>query len=217
MTEDARKIRLIMELRRAGILDTDVLRALETIPRERFVPELFRDQAYENTALPIAHGQTISQPSVVGYMTQQLEIQKRMKVLEIGTGSGYQAAILSRLCRRVYTIERNRDLLSHANKLFQELRLNNITTLCADGSGGWPEQAPFERILVTAAALDVPPALLDQLAPDGIMILPVGDTPDNQQLLKCRRTPDGIDYETLWPVRFVPLLGGVENGDEDRR
>jgi protein-L-isoaspartate(D-aspartate) O-methyltransferase len=217
MTEDARKIRLIMELRRAGILDTDVLRALEMIPRERFVPELFQDQAYENTALPIAHGQTISQPSVVGYMTEQLDIGKRMKVLEIGTGSGYQAAILSRLCRRVYTIERNRDLLSHANKLFQELRLNNISTLCADGSGGWPEQAPFERILVTAAALDVPPALLDQLAPDGIMILPVGDTPDNQQLLKCRRTPNGIDYETLWPVRFVPLLGGVENGDGDKR
>ena len=217
MTEDARKIRLIMELRRAGVLDTDVLRALELIPRERFVPDLFQDQAYENTALPIAHGQTISQPSVVGYMTEKLEIQKRMKVLEIGTGSGYQAAILSRLCRRVYTIERNRDLLGHADKLFQELRFNNITTLCADGSGGWPEQAPFERILVTAAALDVPPALLDQLAPDGIMILPVGDTPENQQLLKCRRTPDGIDYETLWPVRFVPLLGGVENGDGDRR
>lgn len=217
MSDDARKIRLIMELRRIGVLDTDVLSAMERIPRERFVPDLFQDQAYENTALPIAHGQTISQPSVVGYMTQQLELNKRMKVLEIGTGSGYQAAILSRLCRRVYTIERNRDLLSHANKLFQELRLNNITTLCADGSGGWPEQAPFERILVTAAALDVPPALLEQLAPDGIMILPVGDTPDNQQLLKCRRTPDGIDYETLWPVRFVPLLGGVENGEENGR
>ena len=217
MNEDARKIRLIMELRRIGVLDTDVLSAMERIPRERFVPDLFKGQAYENTALPIAHGQTISQPSVVGYMTQQLEIGKRMKVLEIGTGSGYQAAVLSRLCRRVYTIERNRDLLSHAVKLFQELRLNNITTLCADGSGGWPEQAPFERILVTAAALDVPPALLEQLAPDGIMILPVGDTPDNQQLLKCRRTAEGIDYETLWPVRFVPLLGGIENGVEDGR
>jgi len=214
MTDDARKIRLIMELRSAGILDTDVLSALERVPRERFVPNLFKDQAYENTALPIAHGQTISQPTVVGYMTEQLEIGKRMKVLEIGTGSGYQAAVLSRLCRRVYTIERNRDLLGQADKLFRELRLNNITALCADGGGGWPEQAPFERILVTAAALDVPPALLDQLATDGIMILPVGDAPDNQQLLKCRKTEDGIDYETLWPVRFVPLLGGVENGDE---
>jgi protein-L-isoaspartate(D-aspartate) O-methyltransferase len=217
MSEDTRKIRLVMELRRQGILDTDVLSAIERIPRDRFVPELFQDRAYENTALPIGHGQTISQPSVVAYMTQQLEIGKRMKVLEIGTGSGYQAAVLSRLCRRVYTIERNRSLLNLADALFRELRLNNITTLCADGSAGWPEQAPFERILVTAAALDVPPALLDQLAPDGIMILPVGDTPDNQQLLKCRRTPDGIDYETLWPVRFVPLLGGVENGDDNRR
>jgi protein-L-isoaspartate(D-aspartate) O-methyltransferase len=217
MTEDAPKVRLIMELRRSGIVDTNVLSVLERIPRERFVPELFQDQAYENTALPIAHGQTISQPTVVGYMTEQLDIGKRMKVLEIGTGSGYQAAVLSRLCRRVYTIERNRDLLAQADRLFQELRYNNVTTLCADGSGGWPEQAPFERILVTAAALDVPPALLDQLAPGGIMILPVGDTPDNQQLLKCRRTEDGIDYETLWPVRFVPLLGGVENGGEDGR
>ena len=217
MTEDAPKVRLIMQLRRSGIVDTNVLSVLERIPRERFVPELFQDQAYENTALPIAHGQTISQPTVVGYMTEQLDIGKRMKVLEIGTGSGYQAAVLSRLCRRVYTIERNRDLLAQADRLFQELRYNNVTTLCADGSGGWPEQAPFERILVTAAALDVPPALLDQLAPGGIMILPVGDTPDNQQLLKCRRTEDGIDYETLWPVRFVPLLGGVENGGEDGR
>ncbi len=213
MNQDARKIRLVMELRRQGITDIKVLGAMERIPRDLFVPATFHDQAYENTALPIGHGQTISQPAVVGFMTQELELGPRMKVLEIGTGSGYQAAVLSKLCRRVYTIERNRALLAEAEPRFRELRLNNITTICGDGSEGWPEQAPFQRILVTAAALDVPPVLLDQLAPGGIMILPVGETPDSQQLLKCRRTGEGIDYETLWPVRFVPLLGGIENGD----
>ena len=165
-------------------------------------------------ALPIGHGQTISQPAVVGYMTQELNIGERMKVLEIGTGSGYQAAILSRLCRRLYTVERSRELLWGAERIFRDLRLNNITTRHGDGGGGWPGQAPFERIIVTAAAPDVPPALLDQLAPDGVMILPVGETSDTQQLLKCRRTENGVDFESLWPVRFVPLVAGIENGSE---
>ena len=214
MTTEANKIRLVMELRRQGITDTRVLGAIERVPREAFVPGAFRDRAYENVALPIGHGQTISQPAVVGYMTQELELGERMKVLEIGTGSGYQAAILSRLCRRVYTVERSAALLRDAERIFRALRLNNITTRLGDGGAGWPEQAPFERIIVTAAAADVPPALLDQLAPDGIMILPVGETADTQQLLKCRRTEAGIDYESLWPVRFVPLVAGVENGGE---
>ena len=211
---EANKIRLIMELRRQGITDTRVLGAIERIPREAFVPNAFRDRSYENVALPIGHGQTISQPAVVGYMTQELELGERMKVLEIGTGSGYQAAILSRLCRRLYTIERSRELLGDAERIFHELRLNNITTRHGDGGDGWPGQAPFERIIVTAAAPDVPPALLDQLAPGGVMILPVGETSDTQQLLKCRRTEQGVDYESLWPVRFVPLVPGVENGGD---
>ena len=212
MTTEANKIRLIMELRRHGITDARVLGAIERVPREAFVPDAFRGRAYENVALPIGHGQTISQPAVVGYMTQELDLTDRMKVLEIGTGSGYQGAILSRLCRRVYTVERSAELLRDAEKIFRDLRLNNITTRHGDGGGGWPEQAPFERIIVTAAAPDVPPALLGQLAPGGVMILPVGETSDTQQLIKCRRTEAGIEYESLWPVRFVPLVGGVETG-----
>lgn len=200
------KIQLIMELRSQGITDPDVLSAIERVSREMFVPEGFRYRANDNDALPIGHGQTISQPAVVAYMTSELELDKRMKVLEIGTGSGYQTAVLSGLCRRVYTIERYRALLRGAEKRFEELRLPNVTTKWDDGSRGWPEVAPFERIIVTAAAIDVPPILLDQLAPDGIMIVPVGGDEEDQQLLKCRRSGGSVDYETLWPVRFVPLL-----------
>ena len=206
MIEYESKIRLIMELRSQGITDPDVLSAIERVPREMFVPKAFRSRANDNDALPIGHGQTISQPAVVGYMTKELEVDKRMKVLEIGTGSGYQAAVLSKLCRRVYTIERYRVLLRRAEKRFEKLRLSNITTRWDDGSRGWSEVAPFERIIVTAAAVDVPPVLLDQLAPDGIMIVPVGGDDEDQQLLKCRRRGETVDYETLWPVRFVPLL-----------
>ena len=200
------KIRLLMDLRGQGITDPRVLSAIERVPRELFVPEAFRSRAHDNDALPIGHGQTISQPAVVAYMTKELEVGKEMKVLEIGTGSGYQAAVMSRLCRRVYTIERYRALLRQAEKRFDSLRFFNITTRWDDGSRGWPEVAPFERIIVTAAAVDVPPVLLDQLAPGGIMILPVGGDDEDQQLLKCRKRGEEVDYETLWPVRFVPLL-----------
>ena len=206
MIEYESKIRLLKELRGQGIADPDVLSAIERVPREMFVPEAFRSRANDNDALPIGHGQTISQPVVVAYMTGQLELGGRMKVLEIGTGSGYQAAVLSTLCRRVYTIERYRALLRQAERRFDELRFSNITTRWDDGSRGWPEVAPFERIIVTAAAVDVPPVLLDQLAPDGIMILPVGGDDEDQQLLKCRKRGEDVHYETLWPVRFVPLL-----------
>jgi protein-L-isoaspartate(D-aspartate) O-methyltransferase len=206
MTNEAARIRLIMELRRQGITDTRVLSALERLPREEFVPDAFRDRAYENTALPLQHGQTISQPAVVAYMTQELRVEARMKVLEIGTGSGYQAAILSRLCRRVYSIERNRELLSAAEKAFKRLRINNITTRLGDGSRGWPEQAPFERIIVTAAAEAVPVVLVEQLAPGGIMIVPIGPTPIDQRLTRVHRTEQGFESEALWPVRFVPLV-----------
>ncbi|HMA16738.1 MAG: protein-L-isoaspartate(D-aspartate) O-methyltransferase [Bacteroidota bacterium] len=205
----SRKIRLIMELRRAGIADTDVLSAIERIPRDVFTPESFRHQAYENVAIPIGQGQTLSQPQVVALMTQALRATRRMKVLEVGTGSGYQAAVLSRICRRVYTIERFKELLQIAEARFLQLRLHNITARHGDGWKGWREQAPFERIMVTAAAASVPGALVDQLAEGGIMVLPVGQTSRDQALLRLTRTPDGVREEHLSEVRFVPLVAGI--------
>lgn len=206
MTIDARKIRLIMSLRRSGVTDTRVLGVIERTPRELFVPPSFHDQAWEDTALPIDLGQTISQPLIVALMTQALDVHERHKVLEIGTGSGYQAAVLSRLCRRVYTVERHRPLLHEAERRFQALRLHNITTRHGDGTRGWPQQAPFERIMVTAAGGPEPPkALTDQLALGGVMIIPLGGYGD-QRVVRIRRTETGFDREDLWPVRFVPLL-----------
>jgi len=209
MTLEANRIRLIMEPRGQGITDAKVLGAIERVPREVFVPDTFRDQAYENTALPIGSGQTISQPAVVAFMTQELKIGPRMKVLEIGTGSGYQAVVLAKLCRRLYTIERHRELMLEAEKKFRELRVNNITTKVGDGTKGWPEQAPFDRIIVTAAATrDVPHALLEQLAPDGVMIAPMGDTARDQHLYRFSFDDEGnLKREKMWPVRFVPLIG----------
>ena len=209
MTIAARKIRLIMQLRRAGINDTDVLSAIERIPRETFVPESFRDQAYEDMALPIGQGQTLSQPQVVAAMTQALRANRRLKVLEIGTGSGYQAAVLAKLCRRLYTIERHRELLAVAEERFAELRLHNITCRAGDGSKGWPEQAPFTRIIVTAAAAEMPAALLDQLTPGGILIVPIGRPGAMQELVRLTRRESGFTEELLGPVRFVPLVEGA--------
>lgn len=200
------KIRLLMKLRREGIHDTRVLSAIESIPREAFVDKQFRDQAYEDTALPIASGQTISQPTVVAWMTYMLNITERMKVLEIGTGSGYQAAILSRLCRRLYTIERHKDLAKLAEKRFHDLRLHNITAKVGDGSKGWPEGAPFDRIIATAAASEVPKALLDQLADGGVMVIPVGEQGGEQILLRIEREGDEFHTQHLMSVRFVPLI-----------
>ncbi|HZT87308.1 MAG TPA: protein-L-isoaspartate(D-aspartate) O-methyltransferase [Stellaceae bacterium] len=205
----AKKLRLLMELRRAGISDARVLGAIEKTPRELFVPEAFQDQAYENVALPISHGQTISQPYVVALMTEKLEVAERHKVLEIGTGSGYQGAILSRLARRVFTIERHRELLREAEARFRELRLSNIICRYGDGSKGWPEQAPFDRIVVTAAAADVPANLVDALVMGGIMIVPVGEDYRDQRLLRVRRTENGAVTEDLGLVRFVPLVEGL--------
>ena len=209
MTIAARKIRLIMQLRRAGIADTNVLSAIERIPREAFVPESFQHQSYEDMTLPIGRGQTLSAPGVVALMTQALETDRRIKVLEIGTGTGYQAAILSRLCRRLYTIERHRELLGEAELRFRELRLHNITTRVGDGARGWPEQAPFSRIIVTAAAETVPATLVEQLAPGGIMVVPVGRQGGDQALLRLTREAEGIREEVLDSVRFVPLLAGL--------
>lgn len=209
MSLAARKIRLIMALRRSGVTDTNVLAAIERIPREDFVPESFHDQAYEDKALPIGQGQTISQPQIVALMTQALELTPRHKVLEVGTGSGYQAAVLARLCRRVYTVERHRPLLREAEARFAALRLSNITTMTGDGMKGWPAQAPFDRIIVTAAAAELPEILLDQLALGGIMVLPLGPERGDQELIKLRRGEGGIETEKLCDVRFVPLLPGL--------
>jgi protein-L-isoaspartate(D-aspartate) O-methyltransferase len=212
MNGAARKIRLIMELRRSGVVDTRVLSAMERIPREIFVPEPFRDRAHENTALPIGQGQTISQPLVVALMTQALEPGERMKVLEIGTGSGYQAAVLAKLCRRLYTIERHKELLVEAEKRFEQLAIRNITAIAGDGSRGWPEQAPFDRILVTAAAESVPAALADQLGEGGVMVLPIGPPGGDQEVVRLRRIAGRLETERLLPVRFVPLVADFSQG-----
>ena len=206
MDIDPRRVRLVMELRKAGIQDTDVLAAIEKTPRELFVPTSFQEEAYENTALPIACGQTISQPLVVAMMTEALEPEKRLRVLEIGTGSGYQTAVLTRLFRRVYTVERFADLLSTAQRRFDTLDLHTITTRLGDGATGWPEQAPFDRILVTAGAGEMPPALLEQLADGGILVIPIGDDGGHQYLVRIRKNGEEIEQEDLGPVRFVPLV-----------
>jgi protein-L-isoaspartate(D-aspartate) O-methyltransferase len=203
------KIRLVMELRKSGVTDTRVLSAIERVPREEFTPLSFRDQAYEDTALPIGHGQTLSQPTVVGLMSQALELGQRMKVLEVGTGSGYQAAILAQLCRRVYTIERHKPLLDEAEARFKKLRLHNITTRLGDGWLGWPEQAPFDRIIVTAAPPTVPQTLMDQLAPDGIIVLPLGGEKRSQRLVRIRKSESGPVEEDIAAVRFVPMVKGL--------
>jgi protein-L-isoaspartate(D-aspartate) O-methyltransferase len=203
-----KKLRLLMELRRAGIGDTKILAAIEKTPRERFVPAAFEDRAYDNIALPIGRGQTISQPYIVALMTEALSPDPQLKVVEIGTGSGYQTAVLSRLCRRVFSIERHRELLQAAERRFEGLRLTNIVCRLGDGSRGWPEQRPYERVIVTAAAAEVPGALADGLAPDGVLIVPVGAGHQDQQLLRIRRAGHGFSTEELAPVRFVPVVAG---------
>jgi protein-L-isoaspartate(D-aspartate) O-methyltransferase len=211
VNSEPRQIRLIMELRGEGVTDAAVLGAIERTAREEFVPPQFRDRAYDNTALPIGEGQTISQPLIVGLMTQALEVGPRHKVLEIGTGCGYQAAVLSKLCRRVYSIERHKSLLNETNKRLERLGYHNITTIAGDGTRGWPEQAPFDRIIVTAAARDdVPQSFLDQLAPGGVLVMPLGATTSDQHVWRIRKADDGtVTRERLWPVRFVPLIKGA--------
>jgi len=206
LSPEERKAQLVLELRGEGIDDDRLLGAMERVPRDMFVPRPFQHQAWDNVALPIDCGQTISQPSVVARMTRALEVDDRMKVLEIGTGSGYQTSILSYLCRRVYTIERHRELLMQAESRLEALRRRNVTARLGDGSKGWPEQAPFERILVTAAAIDIPPRLSSQLAVGGIMVVPIGDEPDDQRIVRVCRQEDGLDIDDLGPVKFVPLV-----------
>ncbi|MCK0094837.1 protein-L-isoaspartate(D-aspartate) O-methyltransferase [Yoonia sp. F2084L] len=210
MTFDAAtKMQFLYALRSKGVTDTRVLTAMEQVDRADYVKGTFADRAYEDMPLPIACGQTISQPSVVGLMTQALQISPRDKVLEIGTGSGYQAAILSKLARRVYTVDRYRRLVHAARAVFEANDITNITTFTADGSHGFEEQAPFDRILLTAAAEDPPGPLLAQLRVGGIMVLPVGQSDAVQSLIRVSRTETGFDYDELRAVRFVPLLEGL--------
>ncbi|WP_179380360.1 protein-L-isoaspartate(D-aspartate) O-methyltransferase [Jannaschia marina] len=204
-------IRLQLAVRARGVTDLRVLMAMERVDRARFLSETFAARAYEDVPLPIAGGQTISQPSIVGQMTQALDVQPRDKVLEVGTGTGYQAAVLSHLARRVYTVERHRALTRAAQVNHQALGLSNITQITADGSFGLPEQAPFDRILVTAAAEDPPGPLLAQLRIGGSMVVPVGVSDHVQTLIKVTRTDGGYEYDELSPVRFVPLVEGVEH------
>jgi protein-L-isoaspartate(D-aspartate) O-methyltransferase len=204
-----RKMQFLFQLRQKGVTDTRVLTAMENVDRGDYVRGHFADRAYEDMPLPIASGQTISQPSVVGLMTQALSVQPRDTVLEVGTGSGYQAAILAQLARRVYTVDRHRNLTREAELIFTRQGLANITIITGDGCFGLPEQGPFDRILVTAAAEDPPGPLLQQLKAGGIMVVPVGQSDAVQSLIKVTRTEQGFDYDEIMPVRFVPLMEGL--------
>ncbi len=207
--QDQRKAELILGLRNQGIRDMKVLEAMERVPRDLFVAEPFQNRAWADTALPIACGQTISQPYVVAAMTQALDLNDRCKVLEIGTGSGYQTAVLAQLCRRVYTIERYRSLLREAEARFAALKLTNVTSMVGDGSKGWPMQAPFDRIIVTAAAPELPQALIAQLAVGGVMVAPVDVAQGDQEIKRITRSDSGVRVESLMRVRFVPLVEGL--------
>ncbi len=207
--EETRRAKLILGLRSHGVTDAAVLKAIEDTPRHLFVPELFKARAWEDSALPIACGQTISQPQIVGLMTQALQLQQRSRVLEIGTGSGYQTVVLAKVARYVYTVERYRTLLSEAEKRIKALGLLNVISRFGDGGEGWPEQAPFDRVLVTAATPEDPVRLLAQLKPHGVLVAPVGR--GAVQSLR-RYVGDGkgsFVKEELGDVRFVPLLPGV--------
>lgn len=206
------RARLVLELRQGGIKDPSVIAAMEAAPREYFIPDKFQKHAYDNTALPLAAGQTVSQPLIVGLMTEALELHDRAKVLEIGTGSGYQATVLSLLARRVYTIERIRPLLREAEARFKALQRDNIVTKHGDGAAGWSEQAPFDCILLTAAPdAGLPQALIEQLKPRGRLVAPIGGAPLSQRLIKLVKQEDGSVLEKdLGACRFVPLLEGVE-------
>jgi protein-L-isoaspartate(D-aspartate) O-methyltransferase len=208
MTRDmgAQRQQLIASLRKAGLQDEPILTAIATIPREFFVDEAQRDMAYADRALPIGMGQTISQPLMVALMTRALQLSGRERVLEIGTGSGYQTAILSRLAAHVYSIERHQQLAYQAAQRLLQLELCNVSLYVSDGSLGWPDAAPYERILVTAAAPEIPIQLLDQLVTWGMLVIPVGSQ-ERQDLLVVHRAPWGPEVRSLGSCVFVPLVG----------
>ena len=226
MNADPRAIQLVMKLRKYGI-GQSVLDAIERTPREAFVDRPFAHAAWDNTALPIACGQTISQPLIVAYVSDALRLEPHMRVLEIGSGSGYQAAVLSLLCRRVYTVERHKPLLQDAEARFKALKLENIVTRHADGLNGWPEQAPFDRILLSAAVQEVPQILIDQLKSGGRLIAPVGSVPNSnilppvesvsQRLVQIILGRDGVERTELIPVMYVPMVAGLPGKETDER
>ena len=202
------KFDLLLDLKQQGVSDIKILNIIEDIDRSLFIDTNLKEKSNLNVALPIDCGQTISQPLVVAHMTQTLAINKKMRVLEIGTGSGYQSLVLSKLSRFVYTIERHNILLKKAKNLLQSLEINNVFFKHADGGLGWSEQAPFDRIIVTASAPEIPTKLLSQLVDDGIMVIPVGEDNDNQVLKKIIKKGDSFIVKNIMNVRFVPLLEG---------
>ena len=204
-----RRAKLVLGLRSGGVTEPAVLNAIEAIQRDLFVPQLFKERAWEDSALPIACGQTISQPLIVGLMTQALQLKGRHRVLEIGTGSGYQTAVLARLVRYVYTVERYRTLLGEAEARLKSLHVQNVISRFGDGHEGWPEQAPFDRVLVTAAPAEEPRRLLEQLKPNGVLVAPVGRGPVQSLLRYVGDGKGAFVKEELGEVRFVPLLSGV--------
>lgn len=207
MTSRRTRMRLIQRLQEAGIRDERVLAALENTPRHIFLDEALAHRAYEDTALPIGYSQTLSQPYIVARMTELLMTRSPARVLELGTGSGYQTAILAALCQDIYSVERIRPLQEQARERLRLLRLHNVFLRHADGGMGWPEKAPFDGIIVTAAPKTLPGELLDQLADGGILVAPVGDDP--QMLVTVTREGNNYHTEEVEPVRFVPLLGGT--------
>ena len=211
MSQNFDQISLIMHLRNRGVHDTRVLGALERVPREMFVLPAFRAQAYKDMALPIDRGQTISQPYVVAVMSKMLAVEPAHRVLEVGTGSGYQAAVLAHLAAQVYTIERYEALRREAELRFSKLGLVNIDCFTGDGTDGLPDQAPFDRIIITAASDTPPKALIDQLAPDGIMVMPLGDSRETKVLARITKPGGKLSVERLMAVKFVPLRKGVED------
>jgi protein-L-isoaspartate(D-aspartate) O-methyltransferase len=202
------RMQFLLDLRRRGIMDADVLRAMDEVPREQFVAPNQVKSAYSDRAMPIPCGQSISQPYIVAYMTEQLDAEPQHRALEIGTGSGYQAAVLSRLVKHVTSIERYRTLAESARKRLAALGCDNVDVIVGDGLAGAPERAPFDRIIVTAAAEQIPEALLEQLVVGGTMILPLGRHGGSQSLVRLTRTEDGCTRDDLIGVRFVPLLPG---------
>ena len=206
---DVKKIRLILELREAGISDSKILSSIEKIPREKFIPDNFRNQAYDNLALPIGDNQTISQPFIVAKMTQLLEVKKTHKVLEVGTGSGYQSAVLSKLVRRVYTIERIKNLLIKAENIFKELKISNVVSKYADGNLGWKEQIPFDRIIITAATSKISEEIASQITDKGIIVSPMIEN-NKQIIVKYKKINNILKSEIYDDVLFVPNLSGTE-------
>ena len=208
MKKNEKILQFIFDLRKAGVTNSIILSIMEKIPREYFVSNAFKLRAYENMPIPLLYGQTISQPSIVGIMTQALDLNKKCKVLEVGTGSGYQTAVLAKMARRIYTIERIHKLSTKAEILLKDLNINNVTFIKGDGTLGFKSQMPFDRIIVTAASEDLPNFLIKQLKPNGIMVLPVGQSDDIQKIIKIKKNDDKLEYKELLDVRFVPLIEG---------